>query len=961
MISASRGHFAISPRGVPSGLNSGAWILRVLGSAVAVALLGIALPSLALAQGGSGGSVSGTVTDPTGAVIRGATVTIYNPLSGFQRTVSTNGSGNFTIPNVPYSSYHTTVSAKGFATHVQDVDVRSSVPVTVAIKLELPSAHTVVTVTGEPHDLLSTSPAMETNISRQLFSKLPLESQSSSLSSLVTLASPGVAADSNGLFHGIGDHASNSFSLDGQPITDQQSKVFSNQIPVDAVQSMQVFEGGDLPAQYGDKTSLIIKVTTRSGQGDTTPHGDVSASYGTFGTTNDGFDLGYGGQKWGNFIAANGLDTSRFLDGPEFDVMHDKGNEENAFDRVDYSFSQKDSLMLNLEFTRSWFQTPNSYDAEDATAWTGLVVNNGGLGPNGLPVGPTDQKSQIRTFDVAPTWTHLINPNMVATFGLWFRHDEYQYFPSSDPFADLIPDLQDETIGQFRTLGNAGVRGDISYVKGHNNLLAGVNYMQTFLTENDTFGVINPTTNAVCLNADGSPYTSPGLTNPADCVGPLTPNPSFIPALGCYDLTRTAPLPVSDGCSTSTSGLYDFSGHTDIKELAFYAQDNITLRNWSFDLGLRQDLYNGITIGAQTEPRVGIAYNIKPSNTVLRVSYARTYQTPFNENLILSSLGCNYPVIRDLMATTVAPCVSESPLRPGPRNGFNAGLDQAFGRHFALSGQYTWEYTQRAFDFSVLGDSPITFPIEWDKSKISGFTLKGSVPTYHGLSAFVVMSSVAARFWEPQLSGIGSAPVCAPPSGCEVFRIDHDERFNETTHLQYQPWSRGPWLAFNWRFDSGLVSGSAPCYNPNTTTCAGTSTTLDGQPAILIDNTVNGLPLTPDQQFQAGLTCNGVAATPTRGLPSPCLASEFGSTMLSIPSPGTENDDHNPQRVAPRSLFDLAVGDDNIFHTEKHYWSLRLDVINLTDKAALYNWLSTFSGTHYVTPRTVSATLGFHF
>jgi hypothetical protein len=68
----------------------------------------------------------------------------------------------------------------------------------------------------------------------------PMESSSSQLSSLVTLTSPGIAADSNGLFHGLGDHASNPFSLDGQPITDQQSKVFSNQIPLDAVRSMEV-------------------------------------------------------------------------------------------------------------------------------------------------------------------------------------------------------------------------------------------------------------------------------------------------------------------------------------------------------------------------------------------------------------------------------------------------------------------------------------------------------------------------------------------------------------------------------------------------------------------------------------------------------------------------------------------------------------------------------------------------
>jgi hypothetical protein len=77
--------------------------------------------------------------------------------------------------------------------------------------------------------------------------------------------------------------------------------------------------------------------------------------------------------------------------------------------------------------------------------------------------------------------------------------------------------------------------------------------------------------------------------------------------------------------------------------------------------------------------------------------------------------------------------------------------------------------------------------------------------------------------------------------------------------------------------------------------------------------------------------------------------------------PGKENDDRNPPRVAPRNLFDLAVGDDNLFHGERYKWSLTLTAINVTDKRTLYNSLSTFSGTHYVTPRALTAELGFHF
>jgi hypothetical protein len=120
--------------------------------------------------------------------------------------------------------------------------------------------------------------------------------------------------------------------------------------------------------------------------------------------------------------------------------------------------------------------------------------------------------------------------------------------------------------------------------------------------------------------------------------------------------------------------------------------------------------------------------------------------------------------------------------------------------------------------------------------------------------------------------------------------------------------------------------------------------------------------LTPDQQFQAGLTCNGIRATPFVGIPgNQCLASQLTSKLVSIPAPGTENDDKNPPRIAERSLFDASIGEDNLFNGDKNKWSLRLTAVNITNKYALYNFLSTFSGTHYVTPRALTAEVGFHF
>jgi hypothetical protein len=906
------------------------------------------------------------VLDPSAAAIAGATVEIQNPVSHYDKSVRTDTNGIFEFDNIPFNNYHLSVSASGFQGGEQDINVRSPLPIEAKISLNIGVANQSVTVTTAG-DLVETDPSTHTDVDRELFDKLPLESASSSLSSLVTLASPGVSADSNGLFHGFGDHASNSFSIDGQPITDQQSKVFSNQVPLDSVQSMEVIEGAP-PAEYGGKTSLVIVVTTRSGLGATTPHGDVTASYGTFGSSNEGFDLAYGRDKWGNFISANGLNSGRFLDGPEYQVFHDHGNEENVFDRFDFKFSDLDTINLNLGFTRSWFQTPNSYDAETASAWNGIVVNNGGLGPNGVPVGSADQRSKIRTFNIAPVWTRLINPKTVFTLGAFVRQDQFNYYPSANPFADLTPDPgfagvgQSASIGQNRRLTNLGGRASVSYVSGINNIKVGVQYEHTLLTERDTFGLVDPTGNAPCLNADGTPDTTPLITSQAGCTGGLQVNtgqgvfangdpvPAFQPILGCYDLTRTGPLPASDGCPNNTSEAYKLYGHADIREFAFYIQDTINITNWTFNLGLRIDQYDGISSNWQPEPRLGIAYNIKPSNTVLRISYARTMESPFNENLVLASLGCTNPVVAAFQVLVPGgACVTTSPLSPGLRNEFHAGLSQALGKYLVLDGEYIWKYTHNAFDFSVLANTPITYPIEWTSSKIPGYAIRLSMPNFHGLTAFMVTSSVAARFFSPQVAGVGATPV-----GFGVFRIDHDEVHNATGHVQYQPKKNLPWIGFNWRYDSGLVAGPVPC--------AGGEACPNGPGGT--DTMVSVLNLTPDQQFEGGLYCGSVHATPTMPI-SPnglCPANLYGSTLVSIPAPGTQNNDHNPQRIAPRNLFDVAVGDDDLFHTsEKYKWSARLTVVNVTNQQALYNFLSTFSGTHYVSPRAITATVGFHF
>jgi hypothetical protein len=915
-----------------------------LGIVAGIALSLSARP--ANAQLGNAGSIEGSVKDASGGVVVGAKVEISYSVTGYQRETTTGSDGFFRFTNVPFNTYHLVVTAPAFASYTQDVDVRSSVPASVQIGLKVGTAASSITVEANGGDLVEKDPSFHTDVDTALTDRMPLESQSSSVSSLVTLATPGVVADSNGLFHGLGDHAENSFSVDGQPITDQQSKVFSNQIPLDSIQSLEAVSGGP-PAEYGGKTSLVIKVTTQSGLGVTKPTGTVYSSYGSFGSVSSGFRLAFGGQKWGNFIAASGLNSSRFLDPPELHAIHDKGNEENLFDRVDYNVTSADSIHTNFQYTRSWFQTPNTIDN----------LNIGVTNPlTGAPLPAQDQRAQIQTFNIAPVWTRLISTTTLFTFGGFVRQDRFNYYPSGNVFADgtgLIPGGSSATLNQQRKLTNAGVRTDVSYVKGRHNVKAGATFQHTFLTENFNFGVTDPAFNAVCLNAaDASPFTGSTPTFLGSCTGTLEPNdgtdaratvPAFSPALGCFDLTRpvlTAAAQTQDACARTQTGLFPFRGRADIKELALYLQDTINLGNWAFNLGFREDLYRGIVHDSQPQPRVGLAYNVKKTNSVLRVSYSRILETPFNENLILASLGASNPVVVD----AIGGASLQQPIRSGQRNQFNAGFQQAFGKYAVVDADYLWKYTHNAYDFSTFGNTPIFFPIAWKNSKIDGPSVRVSVPNFHGFTALVVLAHVRARYFPPQIGGLGSSI-----TGGEVFRIDHDQAFNQTTHFQYQPWKNLPWLAMNWRYDSGLVAS-----NPNLDNFQDASGFLDADQQTAIGlfcvdagGVMHTASLTQALAIGAGTICG---ANPTR----------TGAKLLNIAG-ATFDVDHNPTRVKPRNLFDASVGEDNLFHGDRYKWSLRLTAINLTNKVAPYNFLSTFSGTHFVTPRSYTAELGFHF
>jgi hypothetical protein len=818
-------------------------------------LAGLATASFAQELGGAG-TVQGTVKDPTGGVMQAVEVKISNPVSGFNRTVTTDAMGKYVFRNLSPNPYHIAVAAQGFQTLERDVNVRSAVPIDVDLTLALAGATTTVDVVGHAEDLLERDPTAHTDVDQSLIEKLPLGS-SEGLNQIVTLASPGVVADSNGFFHPVGDHAQTQFSIDNQPITDQQSRLYSNQISQDAVQSMEIITGV-APAEYGDKSSLVVHIVTKSGLDQPKPTGSLSVGYGSFKTPTGDFNIGGGSHAVGDFLSVSGLRTDRFLDPPELTALHDTGHKVSVFNRLDFHPSANDTLHLNVQAAKSGFDVPNTYDQ---------ILQS--------------QHQDIATYNIAPGYSRVLGSNALFTVNGFVRQDHLTYLPSANPFSDTPA-----TVSQDRKLTNTGIKADLAYTTGNHNLKLGGSFSATKLQENFTFGITDPT--------DGTF---------ADANG------NFDPAFAPFDLTNGG-------------SRFVYNAEFTVKQQAAYIQDDIKAGDATFKLGVRLDHYDGLTTATLVEPRLGVSYAVPGAGTVVRASYGRTLETPYNENLLLSA---GYGAASALVG-------SADPPPPGRRNEGEIGIQQAFGRWFVVDFGYFNKHTTNGYDFNVLFNTPIAFPVAWDRSRIDGFTGRVNLVEHGGFSAFVVMAHTNAIFSPPAVGGV---LLSAPPGD---FRIDHDQKFNSTTNLQYVFEKKtGTWAALSWRYDSGLVAGS-------------------------VGSLADALGLTGDQQAAIGFNCGGVFATPDKQLTDAnCTTTNYGATRLRIPAEGTADDVTNPPRIAPRHLLDLGLGVDNLFHSSAAKVRLRFTVVNLTNKDALYNFLSTFSGTHFVSPRAYQVQAGITF
>jgi hypothetical protein len=821
-------------------------------------------------------ALTGLVQDATGLPLPGAIVELID--EGRHATTTASGvEGTFSFAGLAPGRYRLRVTFAGFAphesVHLIDIDRVEQVRVVLAVQ----AVREDVSVHASDSDL-PTATTMQSIIDRGLIDTLPSQSVSGGLSAVLTLASPGVAADSNGGFHPLGEHAETSFSIDGQPIADQQSRTFSNQLSAAAIQTLEVLTGVP-PAEFGDKTSLVVKATTRSGLATRRPAGSASIGYGAFGSLAGSLSVGAGTDRIGNFTAIDSFVSDRFLDAPEHEPLHDRGFVHNIFNRLDARVSGQTAVQVNLFAAASRFQAPNTLDQQDAGQ---------------------DQRQHQWSVNVAPSVTHTFGTRAAFDALAWFRHDTVAFDGSADRSRD-----RPAALSQRRTLSNAGVKTVFTYAAAGHTLRLGAQQTMTWLAETFETGLTDPAFNPPCFTLGGAPAVETVLRAPAQCAAAgLVPNDGFLGELLPFDLTR--------GGSP-----FDFSGHARIAQTVGYAQYSLKTGAWETTAGLRVDRYDGLSAGTGVQPRLGASYRIDRTGTAWRASYGRIFLTPYNENLVLAS-----------STSGVLGSVAASPLTPGDRQQFGAGVHQ-HAKGIQIDAEYFWKFTDGAYDFDIVLNTPLAFPVQFRESKVDGGLVRVTFPAVRGWQAFTTVSHTRARLFGPALGGLRFSGDYAP-----VARPDHDQAFQQTTHVEYQSGRRGFWAGLTWRFDSGLVAVSVPTY-------------------------AAALRLSGDEQAAMGLYCGGTAATRTQPLRS-CSDSTLGATRIDIPPPGTENDDTNPPRIVPRHLVDAATGIDLLAIGAARV-QLRITVLNVFDRVALYNFLSTFSGTHFVAPRSARADVSVRF
>jgi hypothetical protein len=461
-----------------------------------------------------------------------------------------------------------------------------------------------------------------------------------------------------------------------------------------------------------------------------------------------------------------------------------------------------------------------------------------------------DQRQSLGDTSVSIGWIRTIDSRTTVDTTASFRTAGALLLPS--------PGDRPVTASQDRRLSTITLSTRANRIAGRHNWRAGLDLQRYPIRESFTLGI-----------------TAPDFNEPQSDL--------FIPTLAAHDLTRGGtPFLFA---ARQTGGMY--SG---------FAQDTVKAGAFTLTLGVRYDNYRFLVQGAQWQPRIGFAYHVAATSTVFRASYNRTYQTPPNENLLLSSSDAAAVLVPAVVRQAFGRAVT--PIRPERQNVFEVGMQQGIRRTLSISAAYYHKNSRDMQDNDNFLNTGIIFPITLAQSRTNGAEARIVLLPRRGFSGSLSLTHIRTIVTPPFTGGLFLGSTAVDSFSAGPFIIDHDQVLGMHGLLQYNL-RRNVWISGGLRYDSGLVA------NPS-------------DPARVA--------LDPD----------------------------YADLLPYV------NLDGNPPRVRPRTVADMAVGYEYL-RADKRFCDVVIQMSNMANTTALYNFQSIFVGTRLIQPRTASIKLRFWF
>ena len=640
------------------------------------------------------GSLRISVTDPSGRGVK-TIVRIMSEANQYRNALSTTAQGTLELQRLPYGIYRIEIEQSGFANVSDSVDIHSSLPSDIRVQLKLATVNQSVDVNAANTLIDPDQPGSVSQIGSEQIQDRVSSVPGRSLQDLVN-SQPGWLYEGNAVLHPRGSEYQTQFVVDGIPLTDNRSPSFGPQIEADDVQSMSIYTAG-IPAEYGRKMGGVIELNTEQ---DSQPgvHGQVGLSGGSFDSAGA---FAQGQYVWGKNTlgaSADGSMTDHYLNPVVPQNYSNEGTLGDFSVIYDRDLTPSDRVSFSVRHELSRYDIPNEQVQQAA--------------------GQRQTADNLETMGIV-SYEHTFSPHAVAELRGMVRDNANDF--NSNAQSTPIEVFQDN---RFR---EGYFKGTVTLDRGRHEWKFGVESDNTFLNENLSYAITDPTRFDV-----GTP-------------------PDF-----------------------------SFTGARPDLEQAAFVQDLIRVGTWTISAGLRWDHYQLLLNRQAVDPRLSISRYFPSANLVLHFSYDRVFQTPSSENILLSSSAA----IESLDPASFF----RLPVEPSQGNYYEAGLTKAFFGKFKLDANYFRRQVNNYADDDQIENTTISFPIAFQKAIIYGAEAKLDLPDWRHFSGFLSYSYTVGNAWFPVTGGLflGDDAANAESQLSGHFPDSQDQWYTIRGRLRYQ-------------------------------------------------------------------------------------------------------------------------------------------------------------------------------